>query len=283
MRILITGSSGRIGSVIAKFIAKNHDVVGLDIIAGPQTTRFGSIGDSTLVDELTARVDAVIHTAAFHAPHVGLKADAAFVETNVRGTECLLNAALKNGVSKFVYTSTTSLYGAAMVAPDRAIWVTEDLSPIARDIYDETKLAAEQLCRTAANAGLPCVSLRVSRCFPEPDELMAIYRMYRGVDARDVAQAHALALEVPIDGFEVFNISAASAFQRNECSELFDSAKSVITRHFPWAAEVFSQRRWVLPNRIDRVYAIDKGQRVLGYCPRYNFDSLFDFGERAMS
>ena len=87
---------------------------------------------------------------------------------------------------------------------------------------------------------------------------------------------------MPIDGFEAFIISAASAFQRNECGELFDSAKSVITRHYPWAAEVFARRRWMLPGRIDRVHAIDKAQRVLGYCPPYNFESLFDFGERAV-
>jgi nucleoside-diphosphate-sugar epimerase len=281
MKVLVTGSSGRIGSVIARHIAKTHDVVGLDVIAGPQTTRLGSISDSPLVDALTSKVDAVIHTAALHAPHVGVKSNAAFHETNVGGTKCLVDAALKHGVGRFVFTSTTSIYGAAMVAADRAVWVTEELSPIARDIYDETKLAAEQICRAAAIAGLPCISLRMSRCFPEPDELTAIYRFYRGVDARDVAEAHLLALESDIGGFETLNISAATAFQRSECEELITAADQVIVRHYSWSEAAFARRGWTLPTRIDRVYVIDKAKRILGYRPRYNIESLFDPGESA--
>ena len=281
MRVLVTGSSGRIGSAIAKSIAAARDVVGLDIVGGPLTTAVGSINDSALVNELMSTVDAVIHTAALHAPHVGERTDAAFVETNVRGTECLVAAALENGVGRFVYTSTTSLYGNAMVAPDRAVWVTEELLPIARDVYDETKLAAEQICRTAAKEGLSCVSLRMSRCFPEADELTAIYRLYRGVDVRDVAHAHALALETDIDGFEAFNISAAPAFPRSVCRELFTSADKVIAHHYPWAPDAFARRGWLLPRRIDRVYVIDKARRMLGYRPRYNFDSLFAVSPRA--
>ncbi|MBL0124724.1 MAG: NAD(P)-dependent oxidoreductase [Betaproteobacteria bacterium] len=276
MKVLVTGSSGRVGSVIAMRIAKTHDVVGLDIVAGPQTTRLGSINDGQLVDALTSTVDAVVHTAGLHAPHVGLRPEAAFHETNVGGTKCLIDAALKYGVGRFVFTSTTSLYGAAMVAADHAVWVTEELSPVARDIYDETKLAAEQICRTAALAGLPCISLRMSRCFPEPDELMAIYRLYRGVDARDVAKAHLLALESDIGGFEIFNISAAPVFRRNECEELFASADRVIARHYSWSTAAFAHRSWSLPKRIDRVYVINKAERMLGYRPQFNFESLFD-------
>ncbi len=275
MRVLVTGTSGRIGAAIAARGSAEHDVVGLDIVAGPLTTHVGRINDSTLVDRLVAGVDGVIHTAGLHAPHVGVKTDQEFVETNVHGTECLLNAALKQGVRRFVYTSSTSVYGAAMVAKDRAVWVTEDLPPIARDIYDETKLAAEQACRDASRAGLMCVSLRMSRCFPEADELMAIYRLYRGVDIRDVADAHWLALRANLDQFEVFNISAAPAFSESECGALFTAADDVIDRHYPWARHAFVHRGWQLPRRIDRVYVIEKAQRILGYRPRHNFESLF--------
>jgi nucleoside-diphosphate-sugar epimerase len=167
-----------------------------------------------------------------------------------------------------------------MVAPDRAVWVSEELLPRARDIYDETKLAAEKICCAAAEAGLPSVSLRISRCFPEPENLLAIYRLHRGIDARDVARAHVLALESDIDGFEVFNISAASRFERRECDELFTAADRVILSHYPWAGEAFARRNWLLPRRIDRVYAINKAQRMLGYRPQYNFETLFDTDEQ---
>lgn len=280
MRVLVTGSSGRIGAAVAKMIAESHDVLGLDIAAGPNTTCVGSITDAKLVDSLVSSVEAVIHTAALHAPHVGVMSDAAFQETNVGGTACLLEASRKHAIRRFVYTSSTSVYGAAMVVPDRAVWVTEELQPVARDIYDETKLAGEELCRDATAAGLPCISLRMSRCFPEPDNLMAVYRLYRGVDIRDVARAHAHALESAIDSFEIFNVSAAPAFRRDECTQLSDAADEVITRHFPWAARAFSARRWQLPTRIDRVYVVEKAERLLGFRPEYNFDALFDSREK---
>ena len=279
MRVLVTGTSGRIGAAIAARVAKKHDVRGIDIVAGPHTTHVGSINDSALVDALVAGVDGVIHAAGLHAPHVGIKMDREFVETNVYGTECLLNAALKHGVPRFVYTSSTSVYGAAMVAADRAVWVTEELPPIARDIYDATKLAAEQACRDASRAGLMCVSLRMSRCYPEADELMAIHRLHRGVDIRDVADAHWRALTATLNQFHIFNISAASAFSESECGALFNAADDVIDLHYPWARDAFARRGWQLPRCIDRVYVIAKAQHMLGYRPRYNFESRFEAGK----
>ncbi len=279
MRVLVTGTSGRVGSAIAARASKEHEVLGLDIVAGPRTTHVGNINDLALVNSLVAGVDGVIHTAGLHAPHVGARDNSDFIETNVRGTESVLNAALKHRVRRFVYTSSTSVYGAAMVAPDRAVWVTEELPPMARDIYDETKLAAEQACRDASRSGVTCVSLRMSRCFPENEDAMAIYRLHRGVDIRDVAEAHMLALTAALDPFHVFNISAAPAFSESECGALFHDADDVIDGHFPWARAAFTRRGWQLPRRIDRVYVIEKAQRMLGYQPHYNFESMFEAGE----
>lgn len=279
MRVLVTGTSGRIGAAIATKVANGHDVIGVDKVPGAHTKIVGDLREPNRVDEWVAGIDAIIHTAGLHAPHVGLQSDQEFVDTNVGGTEALLKAALRHGVRKFVYTSTTSIYGAAMVPTDRAVWVTEALPPQPRDIYDKTKLAAETACRDAARAGLACVSLRMSRCFPEAEKIMAIYRLHRGIDIRDVADAHVLALTSTIDGFDVFNISAAPAFQQSECGELFTSAIDVIERHYRGAAPAFLRRSWTLPARIDRVYVIEKAQRLLGYRPRHNFDSLFDPGE----
>jgi UDP-glucose 4-epimerase len=179
-------------------------------------------------------------------------------------------------VKRFIYTSTTSLYGQALIPENRAVWVTENLEPAARDIYDETKIAAEAECARAARAGLTCISLRMSRCFPEPEHLMAIYRLYRGVDARDVAQAHERALSSNLKGFQVFNISAATPFQPEDTPELLANAASVILRYFPWAEKEFARRGWRLPDSIDRVYAIEKAQKMLGYMPEHNFASLFN-------
>ena len=104
---------------------------------------------------------------------------------------------------------------------------------------------------------------------------MHVYRLYRGVDARDVASAHRLALEHPAPGFEVFNVSARSPFQRGDLTDLLRDAAAVIERYYPWAAEEFAERGWDLPATIDRVYVTDKAQRVLGYAPRHDFASMF--------
>jgi nucleoside-diphosphate-sugar epimerase len=276
MRILITGSSGQLGAAIAASLALAHSVVGLDILPGPQTTHLGSVTDHRLIFRITQNVDAIIHTASLHARHLHEQSRTAFVETNIQGTLNLLEAAVENGVPRFIYTSTTSLYGQAMVSPDRAVWVTEEVVPQPRDIYDVTKLAAEGLCQiTAQSHGLPCLSLRVSRFFPERAHLMAIYRLYRGVDVSDATEAHRLALTARVSGFEIFNISAHSPFVEADVEELRYDAAAVIRRYFPWAEEAFARRNWSLPERIDRVYVTGKAEQQLGYRPRFNFESLF--------
>ena len=275
MRILLTGSSGRVGAAIATLLSADHEVFGIDRAPGPHTTHIGSINDRGLVDELASRADAVVHTASLHAPHVGRVTDRTFVETNVHGTEALLDACLRHGVQRFVYTSTTSLYGHALSPVDCAVWVTEDLVPRPRDIYDTTKIAAEEACRAASGTSLTCVSLRIARCFPEPAEQVAIYRLHRGVDLRDVAEAHRLALTVDLPAFEFFNVAAATPFAISDARHLFSDAATVIQHRIPWAAAAFERRGWRLPRSIDRVYTIDKARLMIGYRPRFNFDSLF--------
>jgi UDP-glucose 4-epimerase len=274
LKILVTGSSGRIGSAIVKALSASHQVIGLDQHPHPATTHLGSITDGALVTQLVSQVDAIIHVASLHAPHLASHSEQVFRDINIGGTERLLDAALKHRAQAFVYTSTTSVYGAAMDDAVRAVWVTEGLAPRARDIYDETKLAAESLCADAHRAGLSCVSLRMSRCFPEPDQRMAIYRLYRGVDVRDVVEAHVRALACRFAGFEVFNISAASPFAPSDCVALKQNAAEVIATYFPNAPAVFAARGWQLPASIDRVYVTGKARKQLGFVAQYNFASL---------
>ncbi len=276
MRVLVTGSSGRIGGAIAAGLAARHEVCGLDLAPGPATTQQGDVRDEALLRRLCAGVDAVIHTAALHAPDVGRRSDAEFRDINVSGTEALLDAAVAAGLRRFVLTSTTSLYGHALEpSGGRAAWITEAVDPQPRDIYDQTKLAAEHACAAATQRGLPGLSLRMSRCFDEHPRLVAVYRLYRGVAAEDVVQAHALALNAAVSGFEACNISAQSPFTEQECGALLADARGVLLSHHPWAAAAFSRRGWDLPQRIDRVYVVGKARQLLGYEPRHNFESLF--------
>jgi UDP-glucose 4-epimerase len=276
VRVLVTGSSGRLGSAVAAALATRHEVVGLDRLPGPATHHLGGVEDRALLARALRGVEAVVHTASFHAPHVGAVARRAFVAVNVEATRRLLELAAAGGVRRLVYTSTTSVYGRALVPTDRAVWVTEALAPRPRDVYDETKLAAEELCRRfAAETGVEAICLRTARFFPEPPELVAAYRLYRGVDVRDAAAAHLLAVENTTIPFGVFNVSARSPFVESDLEALLADAPRVIRRYHPWAEAAFAARGWALPPSIDRVYVIAAAERALGYRPVHDFASLF--------
>jgi UDP-glucose 4-epimerase len=276
LRVLLTGSSGRIGAAIGARLSLRHQVLGVDRRPGPLTTEVVDIRDTVEIAPLCRGVEAVVHTASLHVPDLASQSAAEFRAVNVDATRRLLDVCGDAGVRRFVYTSTTSLYGDALLPTDGgAVWVTESLPPRPRDAYDETKLAAEEACRDAARAGLSCVSLRMSRCFPEEARLVAIYRLYRGVDATDVAQAHELALTQALPAFEVFNVSSRSPFAPSDCRALLADAESKLVARYPWVRAEFARRGWLLPRSIDRVYVVDKASEQLGYRPAHDFASLF--------
>jgi UDP-glucose 4-epimerase len=278
MRVLVTGSSGQLGAEVARQLTSTETVIGLDVLPGEWTTQVGDVADIGLVADLMRGVDVVIHIASLHAPHVGQRSMHDFIDTNITGTLRLLEAASAAGVRRFVYTSTTSVYGYSLV-PDgqEAVWVTEDLGPRPRDIYDITKLAAEELCRLfARNHGLPAICLRVSRFFEQAPDLMAAYRLYRGADVRDIAAAHVHAATNQDIEFDIFNISSRSPFRREDTHDLLTDAPVVIRRYYPDAEDVFRAQGWTLPASIDRVYVTEKAERLLGYAPQHNFAELLD-------
>lgn len=275
MRVLITGSSGpKVAATVARVLAGEHQVLGLDRVAAPTTTTVADITRIADWSPYLEGVDVVMHFAALHAPHRATHTRSAFTATNVEATRALLAAARASGVRRFIYASTTSVYGGAMRLTDRAAWVAEELAPIAEDIYDETKLAAEALCRKAFAAGFTTLALRFSRAFPESLREMALYRLYRGVDARDVAAAFRGALSHTPREFEVFNISGATPFLESDCVMLRRDAPAVLHERAPDFVRAFSARGWPLPASIDRVYVIAKAQRELGYTPCHDWQSV---------
>jgi len=276
VKVVVTGSSGRIGGAIAARLALRHRMTGVDARPGALTAEVADVRDTARLAPLLRGADAVVHTASLHVPDLAAHGAEEFRAVNVDATRGLLQAAGEAGVLRFVYTSTTSLYGDAMLpAAGEAAWVTEAIEPRPRDIYDETKLAAERACEQAAHAGLACTALRMSRCFPEEPQLVAAYRLYRGVDAEDVAQAHELALARDHGGYEVYNISAPSPFARADCRRLFEDAAAVILERHPWAEAEFQRRGWLLPRSIDRVYVVEKAIAGIGYRPEHGFAALF--------
>src|SRR5215469_7393249 len=229
MRVLVTGSSGHLGEALVRSLRQlNHEVIGVDLVQSPFTTRVGSITDRLLVRRCMQGVQAVFHTATLHKPHVATHGRQAFVDTNITGTLNLLEEAAASGVEAFIYTSTTSVFGDALIPPAGApaAWVTEDVRPIPKNIYGVTKAAAEDLCQLFhRNQGLACIVLRTSRFFPEADDdgaqraayaddnMKANEFLFRRVDIEDVVSAHLLAAErAPALGLRRYIISATTPF-----------------------------------------------------------------------
>lgn len=273
-KVLITGSSGQSGMAIAKLQQSDYEIIGIDQIEGPFTSQIGSITDFSFVDEIMDGIDFVIHTASLHAPHVVTKSREEFIDTNIKGTLNLLESAAKYGVQKFVYTSTTSVYGVSMENESEAVWITEELPPKPRDIYDITKIAAENLCRDFFSKKLKTMVLRVSRFWDEPMEDKLFYRMYRGLDVRDVAIAHKLAIESELEEFHVFNISSQTIFSQEDLKELKINSIQLLKNKIPDLLKYYEDRKWKLPTSIDRVYVIEKARELLGYEPKYNIEEL---------
>ncbi len=291
MRILVTGSAGHLGEALMHTLrAAGWDALGLDARASPLTEAVGSITDRGFVRECLRGVEAVIHAATLHKPHVATHSRQAFVDTNVTGTLNLLEEAVAAGASRFIYTSTTSTFGRALTPPPGrpAAWITEDVTPVPRNIYGVTKVAAEDLCELVHRAeGLPCLVLRTARFFPEEDdraETRAAYEdanakanefLYRRVDIEDVVSAHLAALErAPGIGFGRYIVSATTPFSREDVAELRADAPAVVRRLFPQYEEAYRGRGWRMFPSIDRVYVNARARDELGWRPRYDFASL---------
>lgn len=227
MRILVTGSSGHLGEGLMRtFQNSPHDSIGIDIKPSPYTTATGSITDREFVGNCMQGVDAVLHTATLHKPHVVTHTRQQFIDTNITGTLKLLEEAVAAHVKAFIFTSTTSAFGRALApaAGKPAAWITEDVRSVPRNIYGVTKTAAEDLCELFHRLyELPCLVLRTSRFFPEVDDSAAIRNayddrnaksnefLYRRVDLQDVVDAHLLAIEkAPELAFARYIISATT-------------------------------------------------------------------------
>ncbi len=288
MKIVVTGSSGHLGEGLVRVLQNTpHQVVGLDRLPSAFTSHVGSVADRDFVRRCLTGADTVIHAATLHKPHVVTHSRQDFIDTNVTGTLNLLEEAMASGVSAFVFTSTTSVFGKALTPPPGApaTWVTDDVRPVPKNIYGVTKTAAEELCELFHRTyKLPCILLRTSRFFPEVDDdpaVRATYAdvnvkvteyLYRRVDLQDVVDAHLLAMQkAAMIGFGRYIISATTPFQPSDLVELRSNAVRVVDRRAPGYAEEYARRGWKMLPEIDRVYVNERARRELGWCPRYDF------------
>jgi UDP-glucose 4-epimerase len=291
MRVLVTGSAGHLGEALVRALrGLQHEVLGLDLLPSPFTTHVGSVADRACVGRILGGVQVVFHAATLHKPHVATHSHQDFVDTNITGTLNLLEESAAAGIEAFVFTSTTSVFGDALVPPAGApaAWVTEEVTPIPKNIYGATKAAAEDLCQLFhRNRGLACIVLRTSRFFPEEDDNKEVREAYadeniksneylhRRVEIEDVVSAHLLAARrARTIGFGKYIISATTPFLPEDLQELRIDAPAVVQRRVPGYAAEYKRRGWRMFPSIGRVYVNDRARQELGWQPRYDFEGI---------
>ncbi len=200
MRVLLTGAAGFIGSHLAdRLLAEGHDVVGLDnfndfyapaikernILAASEHPRFelirGDILDGALLEQVFSRFspDRVIHLAAWAGVRPSIERPALYQKVNLEGTVNLLEACRAHKVNRFVFASSSSVYGNRDEVPFReSDDVGQPISP-----YAATKRAGELLCYTFHHLfGLHVHCLRFFTVYgPRQRPEMAIHKFARAI------------------------------------------------------------------------------------------------------
>jgi len=296
--ILVTGAAGFIGSHVSQaLVARNDLVIGLDNfdpyydpslkrenltdLLKSDTFEFveGDICDQRAVQAVFARgVSSVIHLAAKAGVRPSLKDPLAYANTNVAGTIRLLEAARQAGVQRFVFGSSSSVYGAANHVP-----FSED-QPIQRPVspYAASKVAGEAFCHTCHHLyGVPVMCLRLFTVYgPRQRPDLAINKFVRlllagepipqygdGSSSRDytfiedivrgILAAHDSDLE-----YEVINLGSSSPIRLDAMIRAVAEAVGVEPR---------IQQLPDQPGDVPRTYAsVEKAKRLLSWQPQWD-------------
>ena len=173
MKVFLTGADGFIGSHLAEHLVRSgHEVKALAIynsqgswgwldtlpaeIKDSLEVVLGDIRDPYHMNQLAAGQDAIMHLAALIAIPFSYVAPDMYVQTNVQGTLNLLNAARANGVSRFIHTSTSEVYGTAQYVPMDEGHILQGQSP-----YSASKIGADQMVRSFYSSfELPTMTIR---------------------------------------------------------------------------------------------------------------------------
>jgi UDP-glucuronate 4-epimerase len=296
MRILVTGGAGFIGSHVAgRLLRDGHEVEVIDdfndyydprikranlaSLGGAVRLHEGDIRNRNFVQSTIAdgRFDAIIHLAARAGVRPSVQDPQLYIDTNITGTHHLLEAAHRNGIGRFLFASSSSVYGLAKKVP-----FTEDLPlPQTLSPYAATKISGEHLCGNYAHLyGMKVVCLRFFTVYgpgQRPD--LAIHKftdaIHRGQSIPqygdgstrrdytyidDIVQGVAGALRYEGPAFDIFNLGEN---QTTTLSELIVEIENALGKKA--VIERLPEQQGDMPLT---AADITKARQLLGYNPQ---------------
>lgn len=277
LKVAVTGSTGKLGSVVVEHLREaGHEVFALDAVGsrGPGFTRvdltdYGQTVDAlSSIDDRHTGLDAVVHLAAI--PASGLFSDSATFHNNMAATFNVFQAARRTGISRIVYASSETLLGIPFETPPPYLPVDEEYDSRPESMYSLTKHLEEELAKKLVrwDPALSISAMRFSNVmhpsdyaqFPsyDADPRIRSWNLWGYIDARDGAQAIRRALELARPGFEAYIIANADTVMTRPTAEL--------------AAEVFPgvEVRGELADS-ETLLSIEKARRILGYEPEHTW------------
>jgi UDP-glucuronate 4-epimerase len=300
MRVLITGGAGFIGSHLSERLLRDGLQVSilddlndfyppalklqnLEAIRQIGSVRFqhGDIRDPAAVEKFMdlAAPDIVVHLAARAGVRPSLEEPLLYEQTNVLGTLTLLEACRRRGIRKFVFASSSSIYGVA----NRVPFSEDDQTNLPVSVYAATKIAGEKLCYTYSHLyGLSVVCLRFFTVYgPRQRPDLAIRKFTESIAADrpipvfgdggtgrdytyidDIVQGLRAALDYPCR-FDVFNLG-------NSHPVLLRDMIATIEQALGKRATL--QRLPEQPGDVPITFAdISRARKLLGYEPRTPF------------
>lgn len=275
MNIVVTGSSGKLGTVVARDLrAAGHVVTGMDVTGQRasdfrqvELTDYGQVIDSLQATSEDGELDAVVHLAAIPAP--GIRSDIATFHNNIGATFNVFWAAVKLGVRRIVYASSETVLGLPFDTPPPYIPVDEEYAARPESVYSLVKHLEETLAIELVRwyPDLAITALRFSNVMvPEDyadfesfqdDAHLRKWNLWGYIDARDGAHAVRRALEVAPPGFDRFIIAAADTVMSRSNVEL--------------VTEVFPDTPLRDVGTHETLLSISKARTLLGYEPRHSW------------